>query len=61
MTELVRSSKARLLEHLGEEIANLISRYPVVDHVTVEITKEELRIEGVDFGGVSVRIERTFT
>ena len=61
ITDLVRSSKFQLLERLAEEIANLISRYRGVERVTVEITKEELRIEGIDFGGVSVRIERTFT
>ena len=61
ISDLVRSSKFQLLERLAEEIANLISRYQGVDRVTVEITKEELRLEGIDFGGVSVRIERTFT
>jgi len=61
VSELIRSSKSRLLEHLAEEIANLISRYEVVERATVEITKEEFRPPGIDFGGVSVRIERTFT
>lgn len=58
--DLVRSSKSRLVEHLAEEIANLISRYRVVDRVTVEIHKIELELPGIDMGGVSVRIERSF-
>lgn len=61
VSDLVRSSKFRLLERLAHEIANLISKYRVVTRVTVEITKQELRLEGIDFGGVSVRIERTFS
>ena len=61
VTELVRSSKCRLLEHLGEEIATYISRYRTVDRVTVEVCKENLQLPGIDFEGVSVRIERTFT
>ena len=61
VSELVRSSKSRLLENLAEEIANLISRYSAIDRATVEIAKEEFRPPGIDFGGVSVRIERTFT
>jgi FolB domain-containing protein len=61
VVELVGSSRARLLEHLGEEIANSISHNRLVDRVTVEIHKVELELPGVDFGGVSVRIERTFS
>lgn len=61
VSDLIRSSKSKLMEHLADEIANLISRYRLVDRVTVEITKEEFRPTGIDFGGVSVRIERTFT
>lgn len=60
VNELVRSSKARLLEHLGEEIASLISRYRLVERVTVEIHKIELELEGIDLGGVSVKVERSF-
>ena len=59
--DLVRSSKSRLLEHLGEEIATSISRYPLVDRVTVVLHKIELELSGIDLGGVSVKIERTFT
>ena len=58
---LVRASKTRLIEHLAEEIATLISRFRVVERVTVEISKIDLQLEGVEFGKVSVRIERTFT
>ncbi|MEA2447194.1 MAG: 7,8-dihydroneopterin aldolase/epimerase/oxygenase [Actinomycetota bacterium] len=61
ISELVRSSKSRLLEHLAEEIAQLISRHRLVERATVEITKEEFRPAGIDLGGVSVRIERIFT
>ena len=58
---LVRSSKSRLVEHLGEEIATSISRYRLIDRVTVVIHKVELELSGIDLGGVSVKIERTFT
>lgn len=58
---LVRSSKARLMEHLCEEVVNSISRYRLVDRVTVEMRKISLDLEGIDMGDVSVRIERTFT
>lgn len=61
ITELVASSKSRLLEHLGEEIATSISRYRLVDRVTVEIRKEEFPPPGMDLGGVNVRIERDFS
>jgi FolB domain-containing protein len=57
--ELVRASKTDLLEHLAEEVTQLISRHGLVERVTVEITKDEFRSSGIDFGGVSVRIERT--
>ena len=56
---LVRSSKSRLIEHLAEEIAHLISGYRGVDRVTVEVRKIDLKLEGVEFGDLSVRIERT--
>jgi FolB domain-containing protein len=58
--QLVRSSKSRLLEHLAEEIGTSISRYRLIDRVTVEIHKIELTLEGIDMGDVSVRIERSF-
>jgi FolB domain-containing protein len=61
VVELVGSSKSRLMEHLAGEIADLISRHRLVERVTVEITKDEFRPTGIDFGGVSVRIERTFS
>ena len=60
ITGLIRSSKTRLMEHLAEEIANHISRYPLIDRVTVEISKPEFRPGGIDVAGVSVKIERTF-
>lgn len=56
---LVRASKSRLIEHLAEEIATLISRFRPVQRVTVQISKSDLQLEGVEFGDVSVRIERT--
>ncbi|HWL65057.1 MAG TPA: dihydroneopterin aldolase [Actinomycetota bacterium] len=59
--ELVRSSKSRLLEHLAEEIATLISRNPLVERVTVQIRKEAFPGPGAGVEGVSVGIERTFT
>ena len=58
--ELVRSSSSRLLEHLGEEIATSISHFEFVRGVTVEIHKIELKLPGIDLGGVSVTVERTF-
>ncbi len=61
VTELVRSSKPRLLEHLAEEIVNLISRFRLVDRVTVELRKERLPGPSADVEAVTVRIERVFT
>ena len=57
VTELVRSSDVKLLERLAEEIAGLISHFPGVDRVTVELTKEEAPVSE-DVGRVKVRIER---
>ena len=59
--ELVRSSKSRLLEHLAEEIATLISRNRLVERVTVRISKESFPGPGAGVEGVSVAIERSFT
>ena len=61
VSELVRSSKPRLLEHLAEEIANLISRFRLVDRVTVEARKERLPDPSAEVEAVTVRIERVFT
>ncbi len=61
VSELVRSSKPRLLEHLAEEIANLISRFRLVDRVTVEVRKERLPGPSTNVEAVTVRIERVFT
>ena len=59
--ELVRSAKSRLVEHLAGKVADSISRYKVVDRVTVEIHKIQLEIPGMKLDDVSVRIERDFT
>jgi FolB domain-containing protein len=61
VAELVRSSKASLMEHLAEDIATLISRNQLVERVTVTLRKPELSLPGLERGGVSVRIERTFS
>ena len=59
--DLIRSSKSRLLEHLAEEIATLISRNRLVERVTVRIRKEAFPQPGSGVEEVSVAIERTFT
>lgn len=59
--ELVRSSSFRLLEHLGERIADSISHHKLVERVSVVMHKVELELEGIDLEDVSVRVERTFS
>jgi FolB domain-containing protein len=61
VADLVRSSKASLMEHLAEDIATLISRNQLVERVTVKLRKSELSLPGLKQGGVSVTIERTFS
>jgi dihydroneopterin aldolase len=54
---MVRSTEAKLLEHVAEEVASLVRRLPGVDGVTVEVTKESPPMNE-DVRAVSVRIER---
>jgi FolB domain-containing protein len=61
VAEFVQSSKASLIEHLAEDIATLISRNQLVERVTVTVRKPELSLPGLERGGVSVTIERTFS
>jgi FolB domain-containing protein len=61
VAELVRSSKSNLMEHLAEEIATSISRNQLVERVTVTLRKPRLSLPGLELGGVSVTIERTFS
>lgn len=57
VSELVRSKDRRLLEHLAEEIANLLLALKGVRSVTVEVTKENPPVEE-DLRAAAVRIER---
>jgi dihydroneopterin aldolase len=54
---MVRSTEAKLLEHVAERIASLVGGLPGVDRVAVEVTKESPPI-AEDVQAVSVRIER---
>ena len=57
IAELVRSSNVRLLEHLGEKIAEHISEMDGVTGVTVEVAKEPPPVEE-DVEAIGVRVEK---
>ncbi|MDP9226569.1 MAG: dihydroneopterin aldolase [Actinomycetota bacterium] len=57
VADLVRSTEAKLLEHLAERIAALITGINGVRGITVEVIKESPPISE-DVRAVSVRIER---
>lgn len=57
VAELVRSTEAKLLEHVAEKIAASIGAIEGVDGVSVEVTKESPPIPE-DVRAVSVKIER---
>jgi FolB domain-containing protein len=57
VADLVRSTEAKLLEHLAERIAALITALHGVRAVTVEVTKESPPM-AEDVRAVSVTIER---
>ena len=57
IADMVRSSEAKLLEHLGHKVAEQVGALPRVERVAVEVIKEFPPIEE-DVGSVSVRIER---
>jgi dihydroneopterin aldolase len=54
---LVRSTEARLIEHLAEQIAALLSGFKGVDGVTVEVVKDSPPVDE-EVKAVSVVIER---
>ena len=59
VAELLRSTEARLLEHLADKIAALFADWERVRGVTVEVVKELPPIsENVD--AVAVKIERMY-
>lgn len=57
VASLVRAAEVHLLEHLAEQIAASIGRFPGVTGVTVEVSKRNPPIDE-DVGPISVRIER---
>jgi 7,8-dihydroneopterin aldolase/epimerase/oxygenase len=57
IADLVRSTEARLLEHVAEKIAASIGAIEGVDGVSVEVTKESPPIPE-DVRAASVKIER---
>lgn len=57
IADLVRTSDARLLEHLAERIATTVLAFDRVNGVSVEISKERPPIDE-DVGAVVVTIER---
>lgn len=56
---LVEGGERRLLEHLAEQVATVISRFNGVRGVTVEIAKEAPPVPQV-VGQIAVRIHRRF-
>jgi FolB domain-containing protein len=58
IADMVRSTEAKLLEHVAERVASFICAMEGVDGATVEVTKEEPPI-AEDVRAVSVKIERT--
>ena len=57
ISELVRSSNSKLLEHLAEEIASRLLGLSLVVSVTVEVRKAAPPVEE-DVGAIGVHIER---
>lgn len=57
VSDLIRSSETALLEHLADQIADLVLTYDRADGVTVEISKERPPIDE-DVGAVIVSVER---
>jgi dihydroneopterin aldolase len=57
ISELVRSSSSKLLEHLAEEIAERLLGLSLVVSVTVEVRKALAPVEE-DVGAIGVHIER---
>jgi dihydroneopterin aldolase len=57
IAEMVRSTEAKLLEHLAHTVASHVATLPRVTRVSVEVTKE-LPPMDEDVRAVSVRIER---
>lgn len=53
----VARKEVQLLEHLAEEIAELVLNTPLVESVAVEVRKESPPVEA-DVDAVAVRIER---
>jgi dihydroneopterin aldolase len=58
VSELVETSRYRLLERLGAEITELICRNPRVARVTVVVAKESPPVHGA-VDGISVGVTRT--
>ncbi len=59
VTDVIRSSECRLLEHLAEKIASSIAHFAGVQGVTVEVAKQRPPL-AEELEAVAVRIERTF-
>jgi FolB domain-containing protein len=57
LAEMVRTSEAKLLEHLAEKIAFFVCGLRCVDRVSVEVRKEPPPVEE-DVQAVAVTIER---
>lgn len=57
ISELVRSSGSKLLEHLAERIAERLLGLSLVIRVTVEVRKASPPVEE-DVGAIGVHIER---
>jgi dihydroneopterin aldolase len=57
ISELVRSSSSKLLEHLAEEIAQRLLGLSLVVRVTVEVRKALAPVEE-EVGAIGVHIER---
>lgn len=59
--EIIEGSHKRLIETLAESVANrLLTAFPLLQAVTVEITKPRPPVD-FEFAGVSVRIRRART
>jgi len=57
--EIIEGSHKRLIETLAESVASrLLTAFPLLQAVTVEITKPRPPVD-FEFAGVSVRIRRT--
>ncbi|MEA2508436.1 MAG: 7,8-dihydroneopterin aldolase/epimerase/oxygenase [Actinomycetota bacterium] len=57
IAKLLRTTEARLLEHVAEKIAALVGAFQGVNGVSVEVTKESPPL-AEDVRAVSVKIER---